>query len=131
MKDYSVALFNEDCQLLGQAPGLPIFLGALEDAIRVTLRRYPLDQMGPGDVYLVNDSYLVGSHLNDISLFSPVFHAGALIGFAATKAHWIDIGSKDPSQTMSSTNIYQEGYRIGPTRIMRRASSMKRSSTSS
>jgi N-methylhydantoinase B len=120
VKDYSVALFDEDCQLLGQAPGLPIFLGALEDAVRVTLRRYPLDQMGPGDVYLVNDSYLVGSHLNDISLFSPVFHAGALIGFAATKAHWIDIGSKDPSQTMSSTNIYQEGYRIGPTRIMRR-----------
>ena len=120
VKDYSVALFDEGCQLLGQAPGLPIFLGALEDAIRVTLRRYSLDQMRPGDVYLVNDSYLVGSHLNDISLFSPVFHGGALIGFAATKAHWIDIGSKDPSQTMSSTNIYQEGYRIGPTRIMRR-----------
>src|ERR1700722_1800004 len=120
VKDYSVALFDQDCQLLGQAPGLPIFLGALEDAIRVTLPRYPLDQMRPGDVYLVNDSYLVGSHLNDISLFSPVFHGGALVGFAATKAHWIDIGSKDPSQTMSSTNIYQEGYRIGPTRIMRR-----------
>jgi N-methylhydantoinase B len=120
VKDYSVALFDQDCQLLGQAPGLPIFLGALEDAIQVTLHRYRRDQMGPGDVYLVNDSYLVGSHLNDISLFSPVFHGGALIGFAATKAHWIDIGSKDPSQTMSSTNIYQEGYRIGPTRIMRR-----------
>lgn len=120
VKDYSVALFDADCRLLGQAPGLPIFLGALEDAVRVTLDRYPATEMAPGDVYLVNDSYLVGSHLNDISLFSPVFHAGDLVGFAATKAHWIDIGAKDPSQTMSSTDIFQEGYRIGPTRIIRR-----------
>ncbi|MDA8310740.1 MAG: hydantoinase B/oxoprolinase family protein [Actinomycetota bacterium] len=120
MKDYSVALFDAECRLLGQAPGLPIFLGALEDAVRVTLRRYEKESMAPGDVYLVNDSYLVGSHLNDISLFSPVFHDGALVGFAATKAHWIDIGAIDPSQSMSSTNIYQEGYRIGPTRIIKR-----------
>ncbi len=120
MKDYSVALFDADCRLLGQAPGLPIFLGALEDAVRVTIERYPRDEMAPGDVYIVNDSYLVGSHLNDISLFSPVFHERRLVGFAATKAHWIDIGAKEPSQSMSSTNIYQEGYRIPPTRIVRR-----------
>ena len=120
MKDYSVALFDADCRLLGQSPGLPIFLGALEEAVRVTLKRYPRDQMAPQDVYLINESYLVGSHLNDVSLFSPVFYDRRLVGFAATKAHWIDIGSKDPSQSMSSTNIYQEGYRIGPTRVMRR-----------
>lgn len=120
MKDYSVALYDQDCRLLGQSPGLPIFLGALEDAVQVTTERYGRDQFAPGDVYLVNDSYLVGSHLNDISLFSPVFHAGDLVGFAATKAHWIDIGNKDPSHSMSSTNIFQEGYRIGPCRIMRR-----------
>jgi N-methylhydantoinase B len=120
MKDYSVALFDADCRLLGQSPGLPIFLGALEDAVRVTLARYGREQMAPGDVYLINESYLVGSHLNDVSLFSPVFFDAKLVGFAATKAHWIDIGSKDPSQSMSSTNIFQEGYRIGPTRIIKR-----------
>jgi N-methylhydantoinase B len=120
MKDYSVAIFDAECRLLGQSPGLPIFLGALEDAVRVTLDRYPLASMAPGDVYLVNDSYLVGSHLNDVSLFSPIFHDGSLAGFAATKAHWLDIGAMDPSQSMSSTSIFQEGYRIGPTRVMRR-----------
>jgi N-methylhydantoinase B len=120
MKDYSVALFDADCRLLGQSPGLPIFLGALEDAVRVTLQRYPKESMAPGDVYLVNDSYLVGSHLNDMSLFTPVFYDGRLVGFAASKAHWLDIGAMDPSQTMASTSIYQEGYRIGPTRIVRR-----------
>jgi len=120
IKDYSVALFDTDCRLLGQAPGLPIFLGALEDAVKVTVARYGVENMGEGDVYLVNDSYEVGSHLNDISLFTPVFFDGRLVGYAASKAHWIDIGAMEPSQTMASTDIYQEGYRIGPTRIMRK-----------
>src|SRR5690349_2051953 len=74
MKDYSVAIFNRRFELLGQAPGLPIFLGALEDAVRVTVERYGGDaQMRPGDVYLINDSYLAGSHLNDVSVFTPIF----------------------------------------------------------
>ena len=120
IKDYSTALFDDECRLLGQAPGLPIFLGALDDAVRVTVAKYGKDSMAEGDVYLVNDSYEVGSHLNDISLFTPVFFRGKLVGFAANKAHWIDIGAMEPSQTMASTEIYQEGYRIPPTRIVRK-----------
>jgi len=120
IKDYSTALFDEECRLLGQAPGLPIFLGALEDAVKVTVAKYGKSSMAEGDVYLVNDSYAVGSHLNDISLFTPVFFERKLVGYAANKAHWIDIGAMEPSQTMASTEIYQEGYRIPPTRIVRR-----------
>ncbi len=120
IKDYSVALFDAECRLLGQAPGLPIFLGALEDAVKVTVAKYGRDNIASGDVYLVNDSYEVGSHLNDISLFTPVFFEKTLVGYAASKAHWIDIGAMEPSQTMASTSIYQEGYRIPPTRIVRR-----------
>ncbi len=120
IKDYSVALFDVECRLLGQAPGLPIFLGALEDAVKVTVKKYGRVNIAEGDVYLVNDSYEVGSHLNDISLFTPVFFEKRLIGYAASKAHWIDIGAMEPSQTMASTDIYQEGYRIPPTRIVRR-----------
>jgi N-methylhydantoinase B len=120
IKDYSVALFDDECRLLGQAPGLPIFLGALEDAVKVTVAKYSKESMAERDVYLVNDSYEVGSHLNDISLFTPVFFEGELVGYAASKAHWIDIGAMEPSQTMASTEIYQEGYRIPPTRIVRK-----------
>ncbi|MBM3678606.1 MAG: hydantoinase B/oxoprolinase family protein [Actinobacteria bacterium] len=118
MKDCSVGIFDVHGQLLGQAPGLPIFLGNLEAAIHVTTA-----QLGgnhgyrEGDVFAVNDSYLTGSHLNDVSVFSPVFHRGELIGFCATKAHWLDIGAKDPSQAMDSTEIYEEGYRLGPTHL--------------
>lgn len=115
MKDCSVGIFDADARLLGQAPGLPIFLGNLEAAIHVTTEHFGGREVyRPGDVYAVNDSYLTGSHLNDVSVFSPVFHEGELVGFCATKAHWLDIGAKDPSQAMDSTEIYQEGYRIGP-----------------
>jgi len=119
MKDYSVAIFNQRFELLGQAPGLPIFLGALEDAVRVTVTRYGEREMRPGDVYLLNDAYLAGSHLNDVSVFTPVCFEGELIGYAASKTHWMDIGAMEPSQTMAGTEIWQEGYRLGPTRIVR------------
>jgi N-methylhydantoinase B len=118
MKDCSVGIFDAEGRLLGQAPGLPIFLGNLEAAIHATTDHFGgLEVYRPGDVYVVNDSYLTGSHLNDVSVFSPVFHDDTLVGFCATKAHWLDIGAKDPSQAMDSTEIYQEGYRLGPTHL--------------
>jgi N-methylhydantoinase B len=118
MKDCSVGLFDHRGRLLGQAPGLPIFLGALESAIFATTDHFGgWDIYKPGDVYAINDSYLVGSHLNDVTIFSPIFFGGKLVGFGATKAHWLDIGSKDPGQSMDSTSIYQEGYRIGPVHL--------------
>ena len=52
-----------------------------------------------------------------MTIFSPIFVGGKLVGFGATKAHWLDIGSKDPGQSMDSTSIYQEGYRIGPVHL--------------
>ena len=118
MKDCSVCIFDHRGRLLGQAPGLPIFLGALESAIFATTDHFGgWDIYKPGDVYAINDSYLVGSHLNDVTIFSPIFVGGKLVGFGATKAHWLDIGSKDPGQSMDSTSIYQEGYRIGPVHL--------------
>ena len=120
MKDCSVGLFGANGELLGQAPGLPIFLGSLEAAINATTEHFGgPDIYRPGDVYAVNDSYLVGSHLNDVNVISPIFHRGELVGFGATKAHWLDIGAKDPGQAMDSTAIYQEGYRIAPLHLYR------------
>ena len=66
----------------------------------------------PGDVWILNDSYLAGTHLNDLTVFAPIFHAGELVGFAASRAHWIDVGAKDPGGPMDATEIYQEGIRL-------------------
>lgn len=118
MKDCSVCLFNENVELLGQSAGLPIFLGNLDACIHATTEQIGgIDKYKEGDLYILNDSYIGGTHLNDVTTFSPIFYEGKLVGFTATRAHWLDIGSKDPGYPMDATSIYQEGIRIPPTKI--------------
>jgi N-methylhydantoinase B len=118
MKDCSVALLDGDHQVLGQSAGLPIFLGNLEICTQLTERMYGRDAWSPGDVWIMNDSYLTGTHLNDMTVFGPIFHDHELVGFAASRAHWLDVGAKDPGGPMDSTSIYQEGIRLGPTKVV-------------
>lgn len=119
-KDCAVAIMDRNHQVLGQSSGLPIFLGNLEEVTRDTEERFGREVWEPGDVWVLNDAYIAGAHLNDVTVFGPVFEredGGELIGFAASRAHWIDLGSKDPGGSMDSTSIYQEGLRLGATRI--------------
>ncbi|MEH7123734.1 hydantoinase B/oxoprolinase family protein [Bacillus sp. JJ1773] len=118
MKDCSVCIFNRDVELLGQSAGLPIFLGNIDECIKVTTNVIGgIENYKDGDVYILNDSYIGGTHLNDVTVFSPIFLEGELVGFTANRAHWLDIGSKDPGYPMDATSIYQEGIRIPPTKI--------------
>ncbi|MFB6395860.1 hydantoinase B/oxoprolinase family protein [Polymorphospora lycopeni] len=120
MKDCSVGVFDHRGRLLGQSPGLPMFLGNLEMGIRVTTEMLGgPEHYRAGDVFMVNDPYLVGSHTYDVTVFSPIFHRDLLIGFGATKAHWLDIGAKEAGRPVDTTEIYQEGYRFGPTYVYR------------
>ncbi|GAA2743961.1 hydantoinase B/oxoprolinase family protein [Kitasatospora cinereorecta] len=121
-KDCAVALLDRDHNVLGQSSGLPIFLGNLEVCTRATEEMYGAQVWRPGDVWVLNDSYIGGTHLNDVTVYAPIFaedtaDGGELIGFAASRAHWIDMGSKDPGGSMDSTSIHQEGLRMGPLRI--------------
>ncbi|MFD7494213.1 hydantoinase B/oxoprolinase family protein [Streptomyces sp. NPDC059832] len=116
-KDCAVALLDRDHHVLGQSSGLPIFLGNLEECTRATERMYGADVWRPGDVWVLNDSYIGGTHLNDVTVYGPIFVADELVGFAASRAHWIDMGSKDPGGSMDSTSIHQEGLRMGPLKI--------------
>ena len=118
MKDCSVALLDAEHRLLGQSAGLPIFLGNLEICTRLTEEMYGREGWRPGDVWIMNDSYMTGTHLNDMTVFGPIFHDDELAGFAASRAHWLDVGAKDPGGPMDSTEIYQEGIRLGPTRVV-------------
>ncbi len=120
MHDCSVGVFDRNGRLLGQSPGLPMFLGNLELGILSTIEMMGgTDGFHAGDVYMVNDPYLVGSHTYDVNVFSPIFLNSELIGFGATKAHWLDIGAKEAGRPVDTTEIYQEGYRFGPTAIYR------------
>jgi len=116
--DCVVALLDDQHQVLGQSAGLPIFLGNLETCTRATEEMFGREVWQPGDVWILNDSYLGGTHLNDVTIFGPVFVDGTLVGFTATRAHWIDVGSKDPGGSMDSVNIFQEGLRMGPQKLV-------------
>jgi N-methylhydantoinase B len=113
-----VALLDGDHRVLGQSAGLPIFLGNLEICTRLTEETYGREAWRPGDVWVMNDSYLTGTHLNDMTVFGPIFSDDELVGFAACRAHWLDVGAKDPGGPMDSTEIYQEGIRVPPLRIV-------------
>ncbi|MED1466893.1 hydantoinase B/oxoprolinase family protein [Bacillus salipaludis] len=118
MKDCSVGIFNKNAELLGQSAGLPIFLGNLDECIKINTEYIGgVENYQQGDVYIMNDSYLTGTHLNDITVISPVFYNDELVGFTANRAHWLDVGAQDPGFSMDATEIYQEGVRIPPTKI--------------
>jgi N-methylhydantoinase B len=116
-KDCSVAVLDEQAEVLGQSLGLPLFLGNLEICVKLTAEMLGWEAFKPGDIFHMNDSYMTGTHLNDATIFGPIFWRGRLVGFSATRAHWLDVGAKDPGGPMDSREIYQEGMRWGPTRI--------------
>jgi len=116
-KDCVVALLDEKGEVLGQSSGLPLFLGNLQVCVQETANMYGWDYFKEGDIFFVNDSFFTGTHLNDITIFAPIFWQGKLAGFSASRAHWLDVGGKDPGGSMDSTNIYQEGFRWPVTRL--------------
>ena len=116
-KDCVVALLDEQGNVLGQSSGLPLFLGNLEICVKETAKIRGWDYFKEGDIYFVNDSYFTGTHLNDMTIFAPMFWKHKLVGFSASRAHWLDVGGKDPGGSMDSTNIYQEGFRWPTTKL--------------
>ncbi|HXR31941.1 MAG TPA: hydantoinase B/oxoprolinase family protein [Solirubrobacterales bacterium] len=110
--DCSTALFDARGELVMQAEHIPVHLGSMPDAVAAVL---DLEQH-PGASWILNDPYRGGTHLPDITLISPVFVAGELLGFAACRAHHADVGGETPgSMPASSTRLAQEGVVIPPT----------------
>ena len=117
--DFSTALFLADGQLIAQGTCLPFHLGAMPFAVTAVMRAYG-DRIRPGDLFITNDPYDGSTHLPDIVLVKPIFHAGALLGYSVALAHMTDIGGRIPGGNASdSTEIYQEGLRIPPSRLWR------------
>ncbi|WP_116599788.1 hydantoinase B/oxoprolinase family protein [Primorskyibacter marinus] len=116
--DASCAIFTADAELVAQAEHVPVHLGSMLRAIGETLDvTGPLDE---GDVVIVNDPFVAGAHLPDITLVSPVFSAGERIAYVASRAHHSDVGGMEPgSMPGRSTEIYQEGIIIPPIRLYR------------
>src|SRR4029078_6047855 len=110
--DFSAALCGPDGETVAQAVTVPFHLGSVPHALD-TLRAKWGDRMQPGDVFVMNDPFDVGIHLQDIFVFRPVYLEGTLIGFATTTAHHGDVGGRLPgSAACDNTEIFQEGIRL-------------------
>ena len=113
-RDCSTALFDIEGRTLCQAEHIPIHLGSFIGVIERILKRHPLEQIRPGDVFVGNDAYEGGgTHLPDIVLAEPIFVAGRLVAWAVNLAHHADFADR------GHAHIYQEGLRIPPIRLYR------------
>jgi N-methylhydantoinase B/oxoprolinase/acetone carboxylase alpha subunit len=110
--DFSAALCDAGGETVAQAVTVPFHLGAVPHAMETLLAKWG-DRMRPGDVFVMNDPFDGGIHLQDIFVFRPVFHEGELVGFATTTAHHGDVGGRLPgSAACDNTEIFQEGIRL-------------------
>src|SRR5215510_34187 len=98
--------------------GLPIFLADLGVVVADGIVRYGLDGFRPGDVLVMNQGEVCGQHLNNVAVYAPCFHGGELVGFAANRAHWVDIGGmRQGFGSTGSTDIYAEGLQMRSLKI--------------
>lgn len=115
--DFSCGVFDAAGDMVAQGPDLPIHLGSMPDAVRTIANTFAGD-IHEGDVFIHNDPYDGGSHLPDVNVIRPAFHEGVLLGFACLRAHWPDIGSATPGSYGAVTEIYGEGLRLPPVRLV-------------
>jgi len=120
--DFSCAVFDDQGRMIAQAAHIPAHLGSMPDSVRVVLERCA--PFAPGDVVIVNDPYLGGNHLPDITMVSPVFLSeepeAPLVGFVANRAHHADVGGISPGSMPIATELFQEGIIIPPIKLWER-----------
>lgn len=116
-RDYSCAVFDASGYMIAQAAHIPVHLGAMPRSVQSALAHTTL---GPGDVVILNDPYLGGSHLPDITMVAPVYvteqstDTPVLVGYVASRAHHADVGGITPGSMPMSRELYQEGFIIPP-----------------
>ncbi len=114
-QDCSTALFDAEGRMIAQAEHIPVHLGAMPAAVAAVRKQDP----APGDVYLINDPFTGGTHLPDITMISPLAIDTDIIGYAVSRAHHADVGGMAPgSMPAGAREVYQEGVRIPPTRLV-------------
>ncbi len=117
--DYSCGVFDARGEMVAQGPDLPIHLGSMPDAVRAIVAVFASD-VHDGDVFVHNDPYFGGSHLPDVNVVRPAFYGGQLLGYACLRAHWPDVGSATPGSYGAVTQIFGEGLRMPPLRLISR-----------
>src|ERR1044072_115561 len=119
VQDYCVGIVDHQGRTLSQNEGaLPIFLADLGVAVQDGVEIYGLDEIHPGDVFLVNHPEICGQHLNNMAVYTPFFWQDRLLCFLAVRSHWIDVGGGSTGFGSSMTrDVYEEGLQIRSVKI--------------
>jgi N-methylhydantoinase B len=121
-RDCSCAVFDPSGRLTALAENIPVHLGSMQGLMTEISKDLARRDLRPGDVIMANDPFLGGgSHLPDVTLIKPVYVRDSLAAFVANIAHWADVGGRVPGGGTAgdSTEIFQEGLRIPPLKIMK------------
>ncbi|HZY96974.1 MAG TPA: hydantoinase B/oxoprolinase family protein [Candidatus Cybelea sp.] len=121
--DHSCALFDAAGRLIAQAEHIPVHLGSLPWGMARMLEIVGREYGGvrEGEMWVANDPYVTGTHLNDITVVRPVFYRNRLVGYAANKAHHADVGGSAPgSMPADAADLFAEGVVVPPMRLVER-----------
>lgn len=125
-RDYSCAVFDGDGEVIAMGDHMPVHLGSMPMSVRAAIDSFDLQA---GDVVMLNDPFRGGTHLPDITLVAPVHVRRGRLRlrsastrpdfYVASRAHHADVGGAYPGSMGLCREIYQEGFRIPPVRLMR------------
>ena len=119
--DFGISVYDRKLDLIAEGPGLTSFLGANDYSIRKLVEYLGEDSFNDGDIVMSNYPYWNAAHSYDATLTAPVFdQEGILFGFLLVRAHWMDLGAKDPGYVLDSTDMHQEGLIFPGTKVVKR-----------
>ena len=116
-RDMSCALLDVKGRIIAEAEHVPVQMSSLMLPLESCLAKFPVSALHPNDVLITNDPFAGGQHLQDIILFSPIFHGTEVVAFAGSIAHHIDIGGGSAGLTFDAQEFYQEGLRFPAMRL--------------
>jgi N-methylhydantoinase B len=123
-RDYSCAIFDSQGDMVAQAAHIPVHLGSMPLSVKSAINKFNTkgEYFRPGDTVILNDPYLGGTHLPDITVVTPVFLKGTRkhspFAYVASRAHHADVGGMTPGSMPVAREIYQEGLIIPPIKII-------------
>jgi N-methylhydantoinase B len=120
--DIGLSMYDSKLRLVAHAAGHPMFLGANDYGVVKAIEYVGAENLEPGDIVLMNYPYWSAAHAPDAMLFAPVFEAPdeAPVAYLCVRAHWMDLGAKDPAYVLDSTSIHQEGLIFPGTKLVKR-----------
>ncbi len=120
IRDFGLGIYDRQCRLLAEAPGLAIFTRANDYALRKIVEFHGEENIHPGDVILLNYPFWSSTHTLDVTAASPIFYGDHLVGFTAVKQHWLDLKQKDAGYCLDSQDMHQEGLFFPCSKIYKR-----------